>query len=233
MTKVSVLMSVYNGEKYLEEAISSVLNQSERELEFVIVNDGSTDGTDRIVRSFSDTRIKYLNLPHAGRVPALNAGLKSCQGEYIAILDADDVCLPDRLKAELNFIERHDLALCGAWAKVIDENGKEVGEMTYPPIGMKAIRRYSLLHNPFIHSTVMMKRELIEKARGYRKARGMVEDYELWTRIIYKNRIDNIPQVLIKYREHSTQATKKMNLSMRLNAFKVRSLALFRFVASR
>jgi glycosyltransferase involved in cell wall biosynthesis len=228
MTKVSVLISVYNGEKYLGETIRSVLDQSEGNFELVIVNDGSTDATDTVIKAYTDPRITYLDLPHAGRVPALNAGLKACQGEYIAILDADDIFEKDKLRKQIDFMESRGLTVAGTWAKVIDESGRETGEMTYPPLGGKAIRRYCLFHNPFIHSTVMMKREAVIGAGGYKPYRFGVEDYELWTRLIYKYKADNMPEALIKYRRHSSQATQSVNNRMRLNAFRVRFLALYR-----
>jgi glycosyltransferase involved in cell wall biosynthesis len=231
MTRVSVLISVYNGEKFLDKAILSVLDQTEKDLELVIVNDGSTDGTDAVVRTYPDPRIRYLSLPHAGRVPALNAGLKACQGDYIAILDADDLFEPEKLGIQLKFMEENSLALCGSWATVIDEDGKETGKMTYPPIGEKNIRRYCLSHNPFIHSTVMMRKDVLINAGGY-KTYNRAEDYELWTRIIFKSRVDNLPQTLIKYRLHPSQSTQSLSSKMRWNAFRVRLLALLRSLSS-
>lgn len=232
MIKVSVLISVYNGEAFIREAIDSVLAQTLTNIELVVVNDGSTDNTDSIIRTYKDVRIKYIGRPHEGRVPALNSGLGSCSGEYIAILDADDVYLPDKLEKQLNYMDRHSLTLCGSWATIVDENGRVAGEMTYPPIDTVAIRRYSLLHNPFIHSTVVMRSRALFKAGSYRLFRYGVEDYELWTRLMYTNKVGNMPEKLIRYRQHANQATKKVNIKMRLNALRVRILASIRYVSS-
>ncbi len=231
MIKVSVLMSVYNGEKYLNEAISSVLNQTEKNLELVIVNDGSSDGTDAIIKSHVDPRIKYLNLPHVGRVPALNAGLEKCQGEYIAILDADDAFEEDKLEKQIAEMDKRGLILSGTWAKIIDENGNETGNMTYPPVGERAIRTYSLMHNPFIHSTVVARRKEFLSVGPYRALRG-VEDYDLLSKVIFKYKADNLPLLLTKYRRHSSQATQNTDLVMRINGLFVRMLILFRFLSS-
>lgn len=232
MTKVSVLMSVYNGEAYLREAVDSVLSQTERDIELVVVNDGSTDATDAIIRSYTDPRIRYLNLPHQGRVPALNAGIAACGGQFVAILDADDICMPDRLEKQIAAMSVGGLALCGSWAETVGEDSLAVGTMTYPPVGERRIRLYSLAHNPFIHSTIMIRRDALVSVGGYRPFRYGVEDYELWTRIIYRYKVDNLPEKLVKYRIHSAQTTRRVNYQMRLNALRVRLLAWARFASS-
>jgi glycosyltransferase involved in cell wall biosynthesis len=229
MIKISVLMSVYNGEKYLKEAIDSVLSQTEKNLEFIIVNDGSTDSTDSIIKSYSDPRIKYFNVSHMGRVPALNFGIGKCSGEYIAVLDADDISVPERLEKELSFMQANDLVLCGSWATLIDEDGNNIGSMTYPPIKQGDIRKYSLLHNPFIHSSIMVKRDALIRSGLYRASR-YAEDYELWTRIMYKHKVANIPEELIKYRRHTSQLTQSSIKKVRLDALKVRLLVWWRFI---
>lgn len=229
MTKVSVLMSVYNGERYLAETISSVLNQTEQDFELVIADDGSTDGTEEVVRFFTDPRVRYFKLAHVGRVAALNRGISECAGEYIAVLDADDLFTSEKLEKQLRYMEERGLALCGTWAAEIDEHGNKIGEMAYPPVDTASIRRYSLLHNPFIHSSVMVKRDVLIAAGFYRAAR-FVEDYELWTRIMYTSPCGNVPELLTQYRRHVSQMTRKIPLTIRTAALRVRLLALWRFI---
>lgn len=234
MAKVSVLISVYNGEAYLREAMQSVFDQTERDIELVVINDGSTDGTDAVIRSFTDPRLRYVDLPHRGRVPALNEGLKHCVGEYIAILDADDACLPDRIETQVRCMIEKNLGLCGSWAEVINESGEIVGIMDYPPVNAEHIRSMSLLHNPLIHSTVMVRKSVLD-AVGYYRSRHShgVEDYELWTRIIYSYDVANIARPLVQYRVHTNQSSKKVTIKTRFNLVRVRLLAMWRFLVRR
>jgi glycosyltransferase involved in cell wall biosynthesis len=228
--KISVVMAVYNGEKYLKEAIESILSQTFSDFEFVIINDGSTDNSENIVRSFNDERIKYFLKEHSGLVDSLNFGLKKARSEFIARFDADDVSLSNRLETQFNFlVQNSERVLVGACAFKINELGENTGEFVYPPISWKEIKRYSLRHNPFIHPTVMFRKDVIEKVGNYRNFKN-AEDYELWTRVIYKYPCANIPEKLLKYRIHSEQVTKKGKFKMRLSGFKVRCLALFRFL---
>ncbi len=222
-------MPVFNGGKYLKEVIESVLIQTETDWELLIIDDGSTDSTRSIAESYKDPRIKYYARPHCGLVETLNFGLKEAKGEYIARLDADDIAEPERLKKQLEFIKNKDLVLCGTWATIIDTEGNELGIMNYPPVTAKEIRKYALLHNPFIHPSVMFCRKTIIEAGGYRSYKH-AEDYELWTRIIYKYPVSNLPLPLIRYRIHDSQITKKVNLRMRISGVRVRAMALFRFI---
>ena len=122
--KVAVLMSVYNGEKYLREAINSILSQTFNDFEFLIINDGSTDGTADILKSYTDSRIKIINNEkNIGLTKSLNKGLKIAKGEYIARQDADDISMPERLKEEVAFLEIHkDYAVVGTFVKILNEN---------------------------------------------------------------------------------------------------------------
>ena len=124
--KVTVLMSVYNGEKYLQEAIDSILEQTFKDFEFLIINDGSTDKTGEILESYHDLRIKIINNEkNIGLTKSLNKGLKLARGEYIARQDADDISMPERLEKEVEFLETHqDYAVVGAFAKIINKNSE-------------------------------------------------------------------------------------------------------------
>jgi glycosyltransferase involved in cell wall biosynthesis len=229
MPKISVIMPDYNGGKYLKEAVQSVLDQTYKDFEFIILDDGSTDDSVEIVENFSDDRIKLVKLGHGGIVSTLNEGLKISKGEYIIRSDADDVSLPERFEKLLVYIEENkQVGICGSWAISIDSEASVIGEMKYPPIQNDKIKKNTLLHNPFIHPSVIFRKEKILVAGGYKNFKHN-EDYELWTRVLRKNFGHNIPEFLLKYRIHSNQITKKNNLKMRLIGVYVRFLALIRY----
>jgi glycosyltransferase involved in cell wall biosynthesis len=231
MPKVSVIMSVYNGEKYLRPAVASILGQSFKDLEFIIIDDGSTDHSLNILKEFQaqDSRIKLVSRENKGLIYSLNEGVKMAQGEYIARMDADDISIPERLEKQLKWSQDGSLVVCGTWAEGIDSVGIKIKEMNYPP-SEKKIKSFALLHNPFIHPSAMFRKDVFEKVGGYRDFFKYIEDYELWTRMVFKHKAGNVPEVLLKYRLHNEQVTKKNNFEMRLKGLFVRILALFRFV---
>jgi len=231
MPKVSVVMSVYNGEKYLKEAIESILDQTFIDFEFIIINDGSTDSSLNILKEFEqkDKRIKVISRENKGLVISLNEGVKLAQGEYIARMDADDVSDPKRLEKQLKYAQNEGLWVCGTWAKKVNDKGEAIGDMNYPP-SSKKIKSYALLHNPFIHPSVIFKKDIFEKVGGYNQNFKNIEDYELWTRIVFKYKTGNMSEMLLSYRVHTEQVTKKNNILMRIMGVFVRILAIFRFV---
>jgi glycosyltransferase involved in cell wall biosynthesis len=224
-------MSVYNGERYIKESVKSILNQTEKDFEFIIINDGSTDGSLELLKEFerNDTRIVLISRENKGLVSSLNEGIQFSQGEYIARMDVDDISHIDRLEKQINYMKEKDLVLCGTFAEKIDSRGKKIGMMDYPPES-DAVQSFSLLHNPFIHPSVIFKKDCIEKVGGYRSFFKHAEDYELWTRIIFKYTTGNIPLALLQYRIHDGQITNKKHLSMINMGIVVRVLALFRFL---
>ncbi len=198
--KISIILPVYNGEKYLSEAINSILNQTYRDFELLIIDGSSTDNTPDIIQSFHDNRIKYFKKDHNGLVNSLNFGLEHAVGEFIARQDADDISLPLRFEKQIDFFERNpEYVLAGSYASSIDEFGENLGELNYPPLAWKDIKKYAYLHNPFIHPTVMFRKNIIEEVGRYKKFKH-AEDYEFWTRIIYKYPCTNIGESLLKYR---------------------------------
>jgi len=231
MPKISVIMSVYNSEKYLREAVLSVLGQTYKDFEFIIINDGSTDNSLKTLKEFEDqdSRIKLISRENKGLVDSLNEGIKMAQGEYIARMDADDISVPERLEKQLKWAAENDLAVCGTWAEEIDSIGNEVKDLNYPPV-VGRVRFFTLLHCPFIHPSVIFRKDIFEKVGGYRGKFKHIEDYELWTRIVFKYKTGNIPEILLKYRIHNEQITKKNNFAMRLKGVVVRILASFRFI---
>lgn len=230
MPKISVLLPVYNGEKYIQETMESVLGQSCGDFECVVIDDGSTDNTLKLLQGFVDPRIRIIHANHEGIVKALNLGLKKSQGEYVVRIDADDICAKERFEKLLNYMEANpSAAVCGSWAKKINQNGEVVGTLHYPPVEDKAIKKYSLLHNPFIHPSIIFRKDVVVKVGMY-KAFTHTEDYELWTRVLREGEGHNIPEELISYRVHENQITRKGNLKMRLAGVWVRVLAVTRLL---
>lgn len=208
--KVSVIMAVYNGEKYLKECIDSILNQTFSDFEFIIINDGSTDKTEEIVKNAmkKDKRIKLIsNKENRGRAVARNQGLKIANGEYIAVIDSDDIALPQRLEKQVKFLdENQDVGLVGTWFYVIDEDGKIIGKEKNP-VSDEMIREKILKAMPFCHSSLMWRKECIEKVGGYRKEFSLSQDYDLVLRISEKYKVANIPEFLCMRRYHPDAIT--------------------------
>lgn len=230
MPKVSVILPVYNGERFVRESIESVLGQTFTDFELIIINDGSTDGTGEILNSFTDPRIVLIERENRGLVDTLNEGLSFAHGEYVARIDADDVMLPERLAKQVAYLDEHPkVAVLGGWAEIINGAGEVIGSYKYPPTGKGGLRAYILKHNPLIHPTVMYRRDAILRVGGYRQYRH-IEDYELWTRVLAKYRGANLPEIIIKYRVHGGSITSKHRYQMLITGILIRLLALRRLV---
>ena len=218
---ISVIMPVYNGEKYLSEAIESILNQTYRNFEFLIINDGSTDTSEEIICSYTDPRIFYLkNDKNRGLVYTLNYGISVARGEYIARMDADDISFPHRFEKQIEAFDiDSDLGLCGTWAKVIGSNTILKVETEH-----ERIKCGLFFTNQFIHSSVMLRKDiLIELGNYYDENNFPAEDYGLWIELSCKIKLVNIPLILIEYRVHPTQIStfrsekqKQLTHSLRL-----------------
>lgn len=204
---VTVLMPVLNGERYVREAVDSILRQSWSDLEFIIVDDGSTDATPRILQSFDDARIRIITNPsREGIAKALNRGLAAATGDFIARHDADDIAHPARLATELAFLRANpDVALVGTQVRVIDERGRA----SSPPGWWRAlshdgIRFQSMFDTPFIHSSVMFRRGVVRDVlHGYDANFASCEDAELWSRVAASYGVRNLPEKLVSFRYHA------------------------------
>ncbi len=198
---ISVLMSVYNGEKYLRKSINSILNQTFTNFEFIIINDGSTDNTANILKSIQDPRIKVINQENKGLPISLNNGIKVSRGKYIARMDADDISLPERLFLQVDFLENHcDYMMVGTNVYVIDDNDIVIFKMAHPSDDL-GIKWLCLFDSPFVHSSVMIRKEIINKANNYREEQNyFVEDYDLWSRIVYDGKVANLKEIVHLYR---------------------------------
>ena len=199
MPLVSVLMPVYNGEKYLREAIDSVLAQTYINWELIIVNDGSTDNTKNIIHSYTDSRIRYFeNEKNMGLGFVRNRTVELAKGKYCAILDSDDIALPQRLAQQVRFLEHHsNYGLCGSWAKSVD------GTINYTyPSNNEIIKCSLMFHLPFIHSATMVHTSLLQK-NSYDAKFAPCEDYNLIIRLSEQTKMANLRKYLVRYRTHA------------------------------
>jgi len=211
--KVTVLMSVYNGEKYLREAVDSILGQTFKDFEFLIINDGSTDKTGEILKSYNDPRIKIINNEkNIGLTKSLNTGLRLARGEYIARQDADDISLPTRLEKELKFLEQNsNVALVGTDYLFINEKGK-VFHVVRCLNGRRKLKEKLLEGNQFGHGSVMMRKECIHRVGTYREEFRFAQDYDFYLRLVEVYDVANISEPLYKWRINisSVSVTKKV-----------------------
>jgi glycosyltransferase involved in cell wall biosynthesis len=208
-TTVSVVMSVYNGQAFLSEAIESILGQTLREFEFVVIDDGSTDRTAEILGEYAsrDGRLRVLRHENKGRATSLNAGIGLATGKYIARMDADDVAMPYRLEEQVDFLERHaEVGLVGGAIELINATGLVV-KTARPPLEDAEIRSVMLRYNPMFHPTVVIRKEVVLAAGGYRKALLDADDYDLWLRMSERSRLANLGTTMVKYRVHSGQVS--------------------------
>ena len=199
--KVIVLMSVYNGEKYLNEAIDSILGQTFQDFEFLIVNDGSTDKTGEILKSYNNPRIKIINnKKNIGLTKSLNKGLKLARGEYIARQDADDISMPERLEKEVEFFEQNrNVGLVGTDYFMINEKGEAV-HIVKCLNGCRELKVKLLEGNQFGHGSVMFRRECIDNIGTYREEFKLAQDYDFYLRIAEVYDVENISEPLYKWR---------------------------------
>jgi len=206
---ISVVMPVYNAERYLHEAIESILNQTFTNYELIIINDGSSDSSEEIILSYKDQRIKYLKNRRNLRLPqTLNKAIKLAEGRYIARMDADDISLPERLKEQYSFMEKNkEIGVCGTWAKTIGAKG---ANWKYYVEDSK-IKACLLFNSSFLHSSVVIRAEIIKK-HFYKDIYLFAQDYGLWVEISKITKFHNIPYYLLKYRLHQSQTNTQEQL---------------------
>lgn len=207
--KVTVLMPVYNGERYLAEAMKSILNQSFTDFEFLIINDGSTDRTLEIASSFEDHRVQVVsNTRNEGLIAALNRGLALAQGEYIARMDQDDISLPMRLEKQVSFMDAHDdIGVLGTAFQLIDKEGTAISMPVIFPRSHHVLTWSLFYYSPFVHPSVMFRKITVVAAGGYSARATHAEDYDLWFRLSRLTRLSNLPDILILLRKHDTNIT--------------------------
>lgn len=210
---ITVLMPVYNGADYLRAAVLSILDQTFKDYEFLIINDGSTDQSAKILAEFHDPRIKIIHQKNMGLAATLNKGIALAQGKYIARQDQDDLSLPSRLEKQFHYMETHpDYALLGTqadiWVNDLPTDRQHLHANDH------AVLCFELLfNNPFVHSSVMFRSDVVKELGGYSTdpARQPPEDFELWSRISRSHCIANLPEVLLVYREVQNSMSRTGN----------------------
>ena len=209
---VSVLMSVHNGERYMQQSIRSILRQTFDDFEFVVVNDGSTDGSLEMLQRFvnEDARIRVLDQENTGLPTALNNGIAKCRGKYLARIDHDDFSMPDRLERQAAFLDEHpDVVAVGCWARMIDSDGRYLTTLK-PPSDNQTIQRQALAgHTTMFHPAMMIRGDAVRKVGGYDERFTCTQDLDLLLRLGEVGELANMEAALIAYRLHAGGASEQ------------------------
>jgi hypothetical protein len=214
--ELSVVMAAFNQGRFVAEAVESILKQSFTDFEFIIIDDGSTDGTDRILDTFQDSRIvRKRNECNIGLTPSLNQGLRAARGTFVARQDADDISLPLRMEKQITFLREYpEVGLAGCACVLIDQEGKRLGRYK-PRHSDIQIRWVSLLTNPFAHPTTMFRRQLVtDHGLVYDESLETTQDYDLWLRMLAHTRGANLTESLVLYRRGGNITTAKRKLQL-------------------
>ena len=222
---VSVIMTAYNCEKYIEEAIKSIFHQSFREFELIIYHDGSTDKTWQVaLKTITDYNKAFMGcvkmLPsheNVGCGEGRNRAIRKARGKYIAIQDADDMSFQTRLEKEVKFLEENEDIFCvGAWADKMEKNGDFIELMTYPPATNEEIFHEMMIkkNNPIIDPSCMYRKDIFNELGGYEGKWRLVPDFNLWVRAMQAGcKFANLQEVLVHYRQHPNSVTNKNEMA--------------------
>jgi glycosyltransferase involved in cell wall biosynthesis len=224
LPSVSVIMAVYNAEQYLAEAIKSVLHQTHTDFEFIIVDDGSTDRTPEIIDWYAarDERIRVISQANMDQPASLNRALAAASNDWVAVMDADDKCMPHRLETQLRALQREpSVRVLGSYARRLDEQGRSWGIWGIRTVKPKSLTEYHKLIKrnelmSLVHPSVMMHRSTILAFGGYDTSFGPAADTELWSRVSEKCVVMSLPEPLIYYRVHSGSMTMRRFFEQRL-----------------
>jgi len=218
---LTVFMPVYNGENYLQAAINSILAQSFQDFELLIIDDGSTDRSAEIIRSFDSKKIRFLqNEQNKGLIFTQAKAIAASSKKYWAVLDCDDWAYPQRLEKQIRFLEQNpDYAAVGSWVESIDAADKHLGIWKLPYQSTE-IRVKLLFQNCFAHSAMMLRRKVLDEM-SYRVTFYPSEDYDLWVRISRKYKLANLPEVLLKYRIHTQSISQTQNQKQHTSVLKI------------
>jgi GT2 family glycosyltransferase len=227
---VSVIIPVHNGGRWVGEAMDSILGQTLSELELLMVDDGSTDDSVAQIesRAAQDARVRLFRQSHAGAAAALNLALASARTPLMARLDADDVAHTSRLERQVAFLAEHpEVGAVGAWAIDIDAKGRLRGRRQ-PETDPQVLRQLLLRRNPFIHSAVTARTDIVRRVGGYRRAFDIAEDYDLWLRVAEVSDLANVPEFLVSYRVHDLGSGARSPLRQAFSARLARRSAMAR-----
>jgi len=227
---ISVIMSTFNSEKYIQEAIESILKQTYSHFEFLIRDNASTDSTAKIIRSFHDPRIIFFeNDANLGYVSNLNTMINAAQGKYIARQDADDISCKYRFEKQIVFMERHpEIGACGTFAKIFGtRKGYFAGYMTDAEI-----RASMIIENQMVSSSMMIRKDVFHYGLRFDENFMPAEDYKMWFEIMKSYKLANLPHCLVKYRVHHSNFSKKKAAVQLKNAMQVRGQIIEYFFPS-
>ena len=200
-----MLLPVWNGEAFLEQAMESILRQTLSSFELIVIDDGSTDRTGAIAERLAsgDSRVRVLRRPHEGLSAALNAGIAAARGEYAARMDADDISAPDRLRKQVAYLDAHPACVAvGAWIDVVDEAGRHIGLKTFVTTHDEISAALLSGVSPMAHPTIVARREALRAAGGYDARRYPSEDLDLWFRLGESGELANLGEALLQHRRH-------------------------------
>ena len=205
-------MSVYNGEQWLSESIKSVLRQTHQDFEFIIINDGSKDSTAKLIKIFEskDPRIRVIDKPNTGLTNSLNLGIGYARGDWIARIDCDDLCEPDRLEKQYALAQNNNLVLIGSGAIEIDSHGHSIQNYSYPQSHQSLVRRLILNNRGFFsHSSAFIRTKTVRRLGGYCERFKRAQDYDLWLRMSALGEIGCHKNSLVRIRRHARQITNE------------------------
>ncbi len=215
---ISVVMPVYNGQEYLNIAIDSLLLQSYKNFELILVDDGSTDHSANLINQYNDKRLRYIYQKNQGLAAALNHGFNEARGRYIARMDCDDISYQKRLEHQVAFLEKNKkVALVGAGYDLIDQDGRIIDRSVHL-VRNQDLQLEMLVRNPFGHGTIMLRRQALAKTGLYDTSQP-VEDYDLWHRIAQKYSVANLPEQLYGWRVNPSGISHG-NMSLRRKQIK-------------
>ena len=228
---VSVVMSVRNGGAFLREAVESILQQSFRDFEFVIIDDGSTDESGSVLDRYqkSDSRVQVFHQENRGLIESLNRGCRLSRGKYIARMDADDIALNDRLERQVKWMEEHQsLGALGGAVELISATGKSLGIYPHPCESREIALALADGDCAIWHPTAFIRKNVFLSVGGYRPIVVDAEDYDLWLRVADRFELANLEAVVLKYRVHSSQVSIRKHEQQTLSCFAARAAALSR-----
>jgi len=206
--RVSVIMAVYNGERHLRAAMDSVLGQTLGDLEFLVVDDGSTDATSEILASYGDARVRVIRHDHEGQTRALNRGVELAQAPYLTRQDADDISRPDRLEKQIAFLDHHEeVGVLGTGVTLIDEDGHRLRDYLYPTDHQLLSARLNRCENPLPHTTLTLRTTVMRKLGGYEPQFRKAQDFDLLLRAIERDRVASLAEPLCELRHSLNSAT--------------------------
>jgi len=202
-TVVTVVLRVYNGERYIREAITSILSQTYSDFELLVIDDGSSDATPEILSEYAkDSRVRVVRQTNSGVNAAARRGVQEARGAYIAIMDADDRSQPERLEKQVAFLDGNpDHVLVGSAMRIINEGGEPIGYRRYP-LDDESLRAETIIHNPFGHSTICFRRAEALACGNYTDEFDGAEDFDFNVRLRMLGKAANLPEALVDYRVH-------------------------------